>query len=96
LQALLSSDVNIKLVAKLKKNVKNRCGGAPPRPHPSQLHPLLQNTTHSSCSKPARQCIVTHHARRRINLEELATGINRRRMIQQAVFDELCEMLTPG
>jgi len=39
---------------------------------------------------------VTHHARRRINLEELATGINRRRMIQQAVFDELCEMLNPG
>mmetsp|Transcript_48811 Transcript_48811/g.116189 ORF Transcript_48811/g.116189 Transcript_48811/m.116189 type:complete len:494 (+) Transcript_48811:54-1535(+) len=53
--ALLSSDVNIKLVAKLRKNVKAR-----------------------------------------INLEELATGINRRRTIQQAVFEELCDMLNPG
>jgi signal recognition particle GTPase len=54
-QALLSSDVNIKLVAKLRKNVKAK-----------------------------------------INLEELATGLNRRRVIQQAIFEELCEMLSPG
>ena len=53
--ALLSSDVNIKLVAKLRKNVKAK-----------------------------------------INLEELATGLNRRRVIQQAIFEELCEMLSPG
>eukprot|EP00960_Hanusia_phi_P011951 347985-Hanusia_phi.AAC.4 len=53
--ALLSSDVNVKLVSSLRKNVKNR-----------------------------------------INLEDLATGLNRRRMIQQAVFEELCEMLNPG
>jgi signal recognition particle subunit SRP54 len=55
LQALLSSDVNIKLVAKMRKNVKAK-----------------------------------------INLEELATGLNRRRVIQQAIFEELCEMLSPG
>ncbi len=42
MQALLSADVNVKLVSKLRKNVKGR-----------------------------------------INLEELATGLNRRRMIQQ-------------
>eukprot|EP00961_Rhodomonas_salina_P043482 584596-Rhodomonas_salina.2 len=42
LQALLASDVNVKLVSKLRKNVKGR-----------------------------------------INLEDLATGLNRRRMIQQ-------------
>mmetsp|Transcript_45248 Transcript_45248/g.106173 ORF Transcript_45248/g.106173 Transcript_45248/m.106173 type:complete len:494 (-) Transcript_45248:240-1721(-) len=53
--ALLASDVNVKLVSKLRKNVKGR-----------------------------------------INLEDLATGLNRRRMIQQAVFEELCEMLNPG
>ena len=53
-QALLAADVNIKLVAKLRKNVKNA-----------------------------------------INLEDLATGLNRRRMIQQAVFEELCDMLSP-
>ena len=55
MQALLSSDVNIKLVAKMRKNVKAK-----------------------------------------INLEELATGLNRRRVIQQAIFEELCEMLNPG
>lgn len=32
----------------------------------------------------------------KINLEELATGLNRRRVIQQAIFEELCEMLSPG
>jgi len=53
--ALLSADVNVKLVQKLRKNVKNK-----------------------------------------INLEDLATGLNRRKMIQQAVFDELCEMLSPS
>ena len=53
--ALLSSDVNIKLVAKMRKNVKAK-----------------------------------------INLEELATGLNRRRVIQQAIFEELCAMLNPG
>jgi len=53
--ALLSSDVNIKLVVKMRKNVKAK-----------------------------------------INLEELATGLNRRRVIQQAIFEELCEMLNPG
>ena len=42
-QALLSADVNVKLVQKLRKNVKNK-----------------------------------------INLEDLATGLNRRKMIQQA------------
>lgn len=52
--ALLAADVNIKLVAKLRKNVKAK-----------------------------------------INLEDLATGLNRRKMIQQAVFDELCDMLCP-
>ena len=31
-----------------------------------------------------------------INLEELAAGTNKRRLIQQAVFNELCSMLDPG
>ena len=44
-QALLSADVNVKLVQKLRKNVKGK-----------------------------------------INLEDLATGLNRRKMIQQVVM----------
>lgn len=32
----------------------------------------------------------------RVNLEELAAGVNKRKLIQKAVFDELCSMLNPG
>lgn len=53
--ALLSADVNVKLVASLRNNIKNR-----------------------------------------INLEDMAAGVNRRRAIQAAVFDELCSLLDPG
>ncbi|AES68174.2 putative signal-recognition-particle GTPase [Medicago truncatula] len=31
-----------------------------------------------------------------VNLEQLAAGHNKRKIIQQAVFDELCRMLNPG
>ncbi|GJQ09940.1 hypothetical protein GpartN1_g1731.t1 [Galdieria partita] len=34
--------------------------------------------------------------KRKVNLEELAAGVNRRKLIQKAVFDELCNMLNPG
>lgn len=53
--ALLEADVNIKAVAELRKNVKNR-----------------------------------------VNMEDLAAGVNKRKIIQKAVFDELCSMLDPG
>uniref|UniRef100_A0A7S0ZHG9 Signal recognition particle 54 kDa protein n=1 Tax=Timspurckia oligopyrenoides TaxID=708627 RepID=A0A7S0ZHG9_9RHOD len=36
------------------------------------------------------------NVKRRVNLEELAAGVNKRKLIQKAVFDELCEMLDPG
>lgn len=32
----------------------------------------------------------------RVGMEELAAGVNKRRLIQRAVFDELCAMLDPG
>lgn len=32
----------------------------------------------------------------RVNLEELAAGVNKRKLIQRSVFDELCSMLDPG
>mmetsp|Transcript_15311 Transcript_15311/g.32918 ORF Transcript_15311/g.32918 Transcript_15311/m.32918 type:complete len:493 (+) Transcript_15311:239-1717(+) len=51
-RALLEADVNVKLVAQLRNNVKKR-----------------------------------------VSIEELAAGVNKRKLIQKAVFDELCEML---
>ena len=53
--ALLKSDVNIKVVSQLKKNIKAK-----------------------------------------VDLEELGSGVNKRRVIQKAIFDELCAMLDPG
>lgn len=54
-KALLQSDVNVKLVAALRTNVKKR-----------------------------------------VNVEELAAGLNKRKIIEKAVFDELCAMLDGG
>ncbi|CAH9138570.1 unnamed protein product, partial [Cuscuta epithymum] len=34
--------------------------------------------------------------KRIVNLEELAAGHNRRKIIREAVFDELCNILDPG
>lgn len=52
--ALLQSDVNIKVVMKLRDNIKLR-----------------------------------------VNLEEVSSGTNKRKLIQRAVFEELVSMLTP-
>ncbi|XP_006654623.2 signal recognition particle 54 kDa protein 2-like [Oryza brachyantha] len=41
-------------------------------------------------------CAMTSSVRRAVNLEALAAGTNKRRIIQQAVFAELCNMLDPG
>ncbi|KIY97276.1 hypothetical protein MNEG_10689, partial [Monoraphidium neglectum] len=51
-KALLQSDVNVRLVANLRANIKKR-----------------------------------------VNVEELAAGLNKRKIIEKAVFDELCAML---
>lgn len=53
--ALLESDVNVRLVQNLRKNIK-------------QI----------------------------VNLEELGAGVNKRRIIQKAIFDELCRLVDPG
>lgn len=54
-KALLQSDVNVRLVAALRTNIKKR-----------------------------------------VNVEELAAGLNKRKIIEKAVFDELCAMLDGG
>jgi len=54
-KALLQSDVNVRLVAALRTNVKKR-----------------------------------------VNVDELAAGLNKRKIIEKAVFDELCAMLNGG
>jgi signal recognition particle subunit SRP54 len=54
-KALLQSDVNVRLVAAMRANVKKR-----------------------------------------VNVDELAAGLNKRKIIEKAVFDELCAMLDGG
>lgn len=39
---------------------------------------------------------LRNNIRSNINLEEIAAGVNARRMIQQSVFEELCKLLNPG
>lgn len=34
--------------------------------------------------------------KKRVNIQELAQGLNKQRVIEKAVFDELCEMLDSG
>eukprot|EP00128_Syssomonas_multiformis_P005225 Colp12_sorted_trinity150504_noHs@34501 len=53
--ALLASDVNVKLVANLRKNIKAA-----------------------------------------VNFDDMASGLNKRKIIQKAVFDELCKLVDPG
>eukprot|EP00051_Salpingoeca_urceolata_P033149 m.19194 g.19194 ORF g.19194 m.19194 type:complete len:515 (+) comp5891_c0_seq1:396-1940(+) len=53
--ALLNSDVNVKLVSQLRKNIKSI-----------------------------------------IDFEEMAAGLNKRRIIRDAVFNELCKLVDPG
>jgi signal recognition particle subunit SRP54 len=53
--ALLQSDVNVRLVAGLRNNIKKR-----------------------------------------VNMDELAAGLNKRKIIEKAVFDELCSILDSG
>jgi signal recognition particle subunit SRP54 len=53
--ALLQADVNVRLVANLRTNVKKR-----------------------------------------VNMEQLASGLNKQKVIEKAVFDELCAMLDGG
>ncbi len=36
------------------------------------------------------------HHRASIDFEDMAAGLNRRRMIQSAVFNELCKLIDPG
>ena len=54
-KALLESDINVRLVQQLRKNVKAK-----------------------------------------VDLSKLAAGINKTRLIQRAVFDELCSLVDPG
>jgi len=39
---------------------------------------------------------LRNNIKKRINLDEMASGMNRRRIIQQAVYEELCSLIDPG
>eukprot|EP00741_Cyanophora_paradoxa_P020412 tig00021254_g19703.t1 len=52
---------------------------------------LLESDVNVQLVKKLRENI-----KKTINFEELAAGVNKRKLIQKAVFDELCAMLDPG
>lgn len=54
-------------------------------------HALLEADVNIKSVAQLRKNVTT-----RVNLEELAAGVNKRKLIQKAVFDELCSMLDPG
>ena len=39
---------------------------------------------------------MQQNIKKNINLDDLASGLNKKRVIQQAVFKELCRLLSPG
>uniref|UniRef100_A0A453ABQ3 Signal recognition particle SRP54 helical bundle domain-containing protein n=2 Tax=Aegilops tauschii subsp. strangulata TaxID=200361 RepID=A0A453ABQ3_AEGTS len=48
------------------------------------------------CLNEISRTLLQFDVQKIINLETLAAGTNKRRIIQQAVFTELCNMLDPG
>lgn len=54
-------------------------------------HALLEADVNIRSVAQLRKNVTT-----RVNMEELAAGVNKRKLIQKAVFDELCSMLDPG
>lgn len=54
-------------------------------------HALLEADVNIRSVAQLRKNVTT-----RVNMEDLAAGVNKRKLIQKAVFDELCAMLDPG
>ncbi|XP_020198273.1 signal recognition particle subunit SRP54 2 [Aegilops tauschii subsp. strangulata] len=48
------------------------------------------------CLNEISRALLQSDVRKIVNLETLAAGTNKRRIIQQVVFTELCNMLDPG
>ncbi|VAI19552.1 unnamed protein product [Triticum turgidum subsp. durum] len=48
------------------------------------------------CLNEISHALLQSDVRKIVNLETLAAGTNKRHIIQQAVFRELCSMLDPG
>lgn len=79
--ALLEADVNIKLVKQLRENVK---------------WVFLSLNLYSSLNGPRPEAgtqVCGVPCRSAIDLEEMASGLNKRRMIQHAVFKELVKVI---
>lgn len=103
--ALLEADVNVKLVAQLRKNIKY--DSQQPAMHPCFTlgNALLLPARRTSCSSPpvlrnivaltsAIRPIHLRYCRGVVNFDEMASGLNKRKMIQSAVFDQLCNVYT--
>ncbi|KAF8053175.1 hypothetical protein N665_1456s0011 [Sinapis alba] len=59
------------------------------------LKEITRALLHSDVSFPLVREMQTN-IKKIVNLEELAAGHNKRRIIEQAIFSELCKMLDPG
>jgi signal recognition particle subunit SRP54 len=39
---------------------------------------------------------LRNNVKKRVNMDEVAAGLNKRKLIEKAVYDELCAMLNSG
>ncbi|CAN7094854.1 unnamed protein product [Brassica rapa subsp. narinosa] len=59
------------------------------------LKEITRGLLHSDVSFPLMR-EMQNNIKKIVNLEELAAGHNKRQIIEQAIFSELCKMLDPG
>ena len=84
--ALLEADVNIKLVKKLRENVR-------------YIHAVKMISLFISRQKKKKKdcrflfTYTNYSSRSVIDFDEMAAGLNKRRMIQSAVYKELVKVL---
>ena len=99
--ALLEADVNVRLVGGLRKNVRSE---RQPHTCSNLFHACMLlimprvPTFYYTYYIQFRMSTYTHtHAHRAaIDFEEMAAGLNKRRIIQSTVFNELCRLIDPG
>ncbi|XP_037441540.1 signal recognition particle 54 kDa protein 2-like [Triticum dicoccoides] len=57
---------------------------------------MIDEKVLGECLNEISHALLQSDVRKIVNLETLAAGTNKWRIIQQAVFTELCNMLDPG
>ena len=87
--ALLESDVNIRLVKQLRENVRSVIGKIF---NFQIINESAFITKKIPFSTELKYILFQIHS----DFDEMAQGLNKRRMIQQAVFTELVKLVDPG